>query len=466
MAMTIAVGSAADYAGGWNDGSRLATVESLVDRHTLQIDASIFVAVPTEPPFPYHESDRLSLARGTCDKLLIDGRYYSDKSPVPALAMAGVYQLLQWTTGLRAADNPRSFIRSMTLASSGLAFVLAVWWIWTMALHLRLDLAWSLVLVTAFGLGTIALPYSRHVNNHVLLLAAAAGIMAHLAPGTPRRGWWLGTLAGIGYTIDLGAGPMLVLALVAYLVLATRRTLVLAQFALAAFPWFMLHHAVNFAIGGTFCPANAVPQYLNWPGSPFNLSNMTGPLNHGPGSLVVYSLALLFGKRGFLFHNLPLLLALPGVVHLLRCRIAERSVIAFSLAWCVLTWLVYSVASTNYSGACCSIRWFVPLLAPGFFLVALTLRNWPDSRPGFVVLTIFGVFLMAIAWRHGPWIQRMVPGYWPLVAEALICWGTVWTIDAFRRSQTRPMLPAQRHIPGAIRRPRLLSIGKSLGQAG
>ena len=44
---TLAAGfSARPYAGGWNDGSRLATAECLVDQHTLAIDDSIFVRVP------------------------------------------------------------------------------------------------------------------------------------------------------------------------------------------------------------------------------------------------------------------------------------------------------------------------------------------------------------------------------------------------------------------------------------
>ncbi|HEX9867029.1 MAG TPA: hypothetical protein VGC99_00290, partial [Candidatus Tectomicrobia bacterium] len=42
-AATVAIVSARSYAGGWNDGSRLATVESLVDHRTLAIDRSIFV---------------------------------------------------------------------------------------------------------------------------------------------------------------------------------------------------------------------------------------------------------------------------------------------------------------------------------------------------------------------------------------------------------------------------------------
>ncbi len=43
VSLTVALVSARPYAGGWNDGSRLALVESLVDFRTLSIDRSIFV---------------------------------------------------------------------------------------------------------------------------------------------------------------------------------------------------------------------------------------------------------------------------------------------------------------------------------------------------------------------------------------------------------------------------------------
>ena len=55
VAVGIAVVSAHPYAGSWNDGSRLASVESLVDRHTWVIDGSVFVhpsAVARGAPAP------------------------------------------------------------------------------------------------------------------------------------------------------------------------------------------------------------------------------------------------------------------------------------------------------------------------------------------------------------------------------------------------------------------------------
>src|SRR5262245_17141109 len=91
----LAILTARPYAGGWNDGSRLATVESLVDHHTWAINDSIYVTPDRAAQQPY-APDSVAAQTGTFDKLLIDGRFFSDKSPVPALPMAGVYQLWRW----------------------------------------------------------------------------------------------------------------------------------------------------------------------------------------------------------------------------------------------------------------------------------------------------------------------------------------------------------------------------------
>src|SRR5207249_10298704 len=94
-AVAIAFVSARPYAGGWNDGSRLASVESLVDHHTWAIDNSIFVVPPPcdeHAPRPYPREIPGLLEEGTGDKMFVRdpqhpgrGHFYSDKPPVPSL---------------------------------------------------------------------------------------------------------------------------------------------------------------------------------------------------------------------------------------------------------------------------------------------------------------------------------------------------------------------------------------------
>ena len=96
--------AARPYAGSWNDGSRLATVESLVDRHTWAIDDSIFVAVPPELQAAAVRS--IGTLRSTGGARAIDcgstATSIQTNPRFPRLLMAGEYAIVQRLTGLAA----------------------------------------------------------------------------------------------------------------------------------------------------------------------------------------------------------------------------------------------------------------------------------------------------------------------------------------------------------------------------
>ena len=193
------------------------------------------------------------------------------------------------------------------------------------------------------------------------------------------------------------------------------------MFVLAAAPWIGGHHALNYFIGGTFAPANSVPDYFKWPGSPFTPENMTGGWAHKSiGHFLFYALDLLVGKQGFLSFNLPMFLAVAGFFGLWRRRPSELPELLFCAALSVGAWLMYSVASVDHSGECCSVRWFVPLLAPGYYVLAVLLREQPAYRRDLLVLSGFGVVLGAACWWFGPWYGK-VPlgwGFWVIYTGA------------------------------------------------
>src|SRR4029077_5444813 len=111
----------------------------------------------------------------------------------------------------------------LTWLLAGIPYLLAVICIAHMTRHVGVPPPWDLVLTATFAFGSLALPYAPHVNNHILLLTVAAAICeAAVRPGplTVRRAVWLGLLAGLGYTIDLGAGPPLALAVAGLMLFA------------------------------------------------------------------------------------------------------------------------------------------------------------------------------------------------------------------------------------------------------
>jgi hypothetical protein len=345
--------------------------------------------------------------------------------------LAVVYAIWQSLTGLTASARPDLFCYFLGLFSSGLAYVAAVVSVDRLARILRLPNTARWVLTFSFGLSTVAVVYLRNVNNHIMLLGVATAMMpelALLARGAEQgtRQWVrliaLGTLAGLGYTIDLGAGPPLLLCLLGLVAVRFGRPLPAMTVLLAALPWVLAHHVLNYWVGGSWRPANANPEYFDWPGSPFPPQALTGSWNHQSLSdLGVYALSLLFGKHGFVGHNLPLFLLIPALPTLCRPS-RDRPEFAFALSWCGLTWALYAWASTNYSGQCCSVRWFVPLLAPCYYALGVFLRESPRSVSSFVLLSAWGALLAGIAWWHGPWIPHLVPGFWLIQIAALASW--------------------------------------------
>jgi len=471
VAVAMAIVSARDLAGGWNDGSRLATVEALVDYHTLAIDDSIFVKIPwpsyfigaspyadapwlTEvkpgDPFPYPLNypdswcgdGRHPETMGTKDKILIGGHYYSHKPPVPALLLAPWYFVVERLGDVKARDRCDEFCYWMTLGSSGGSYVVALLCTFQLGRLLGLSPAWRLALVSSLGFCTVTVAYVRNVNDHILLLAVASGLalaLAHLArrardDSPTKLVAIIGCLAGLAYTIDQATGPALLLAtaaLVAYRLRRRRRALVV--FALAALPWLVVHHAINYAIGGTLTPIGSVPEFFNWPGSSFVRQNMTGFWNHPSlGDFAIYMLELTIAPlHGFFPHNMPLWVAVPGIFVVWRRQAAQRPEIVWGMAWCLASGFLYGALSSNYAGFCCSIRWFVPFLAVGYYVLAVLVRDDDRYRSGLLLFSGLGAAAAYFEWRQGPWREPDTEWFQVLELVGLAVW-PLWIVWSWK----------------------------------
>jgi hypothetical protein len=207
-----------------------------------------------------------------------------------------------------------------------------------------------------------------------------------------------------------------------------------------------LHHGVTYGFAHTLRPPQTVPAYFDYPGSEFHAGNLTGLWNHASlAAFAGYSWLLLFSTRGFILTNMPLLLALPAGLLLLWRPRPERPLLWLGALWAAGTWLVYGALSTNSSGVCCSIRWFVPLLAPAYLALAVLLRDHPSYRLDLLLLSAWGARLTWLMWNDGPWGYagwQESDTYWLILTGALATWAAcraacwVWG----RRRHQRPTL--------------------------
>lgn len=202
----------------------------------------------------------------------------------------------------------------------------------------------------------------------------------------------------------------------------TRRVVPVPAFLLGALPWVAANHALTYAVGRVWVPLGMVPEYLEWPGSPFNRSNMTGLSRHTADSFAVNAASLVLI---FLTSNLPLFLAVGFGWLALARRGPDRVEQAALAAWCACVWLVYALLSDNFGGACMSVRWFVPLLVPGFWLLAKLLAERATFRADFAVLAAGGLLLAYRMWHLGPWLSGPVAGQTAIVAGTLGAWAGV-----------------------------------------
>ncbi|MBX9581899.1 MAG: hypothetical protein K2X87_16465, partial [Gemmataceae bacterium] len=175
LALGLAAAGALPFADGYNDGSRLATAESLVDRGTLAIDDSVFVRPP--PGRSPYTPDLPNLgAHGTLDKVRVGGRYYSDKPMVPAVLLAAAYRVLMLAGAPAPGDRPDVFCRWAAVLTSGVGYAAAVGCLWVLGRRAGLPPGWRLVWLAGFALGSVLPAYTRQVTAAAPQTGAVAGL--------------------------------------------------------------------------------------------------------------------------------------------------------------------------------------------------------------------------------------------------------------------------------------------------
>ena len=294
-------------AGGWNQNSRFDLTRSLVERHTASIDA---------------------YRTNTGDEALRQGHYYCDKAPgvswlaVPAYAVAHAL----WAPGVGPAGRraaPPGFLAGAAWASTvwavGLPSALSVVALALLLAALGLSLRARLALAAAYGLATLAWPYSTLFYGHQLSAALTISALALLV--WARRGPAAGEISRLRLVATgllLGASVVVeypaalaVLPIVAYAALFVRPWRRLGWLVLGgAIPGLalVLYHGLVFGSPLAF-PYDFSTQHNRSQGFFMGLGWPSGRALAG---------ILVTRYRGLLFSAPWLALALPGAVRMAR----------------------------------------------------------------------------------------------------------------------------------------------------
>jgi hypothetical protein len=406
---------------GANDRSRWATIYSLAERGTYNID---------ETPWP-----------ATIDRVRLHGHYYSSKPPLLETLLTGEYLLLKKLSFGRLSfrKSPESVIRVM-VASVNLVPLVIFLGLFSRLLDRLAPNPWvRAYTMIAAGLGTFLTGFSITLNNHTIAAFSSffALYPAFLIWCEGRRGWRLfavaGFFAGFAAVNEFPAAAFLVALGLGLAWKARRQTL--SWFLPFALLPIAGHLSTNYLVTGDLMPAYAHKSAYVYPGSYWLIDpasgrlvgsevdpatgKPTGQIGKGIDNVYepwpVYVFHMLVGHHGILSLSPIFVFTLIGVWRSLRSRASPLRAFAALAAFLTLLLLVFYTffaGNRNYGGMCCGLRWF-------FWLIPLWLMLLPEGLRGktahrwfrgmalaFLLISAISVFYCARNPWSRPWLHQ------------------------------------------------------------
>jgi len=371
----------------WNDSSRLASIESLVERGTWAIDESSWVNF-------------------TQDKIFIAEKFYSDKMPLFSFLGAGVYEILRAFGGSVRMDCAQAArfcaYAPLTLLLVTLPASILIFLFFDYAARLSISV-WAAVIGTvALGLGTMIFPYALVLNHHVpaaaavfasyyllnregaknakkesdiVMLSGAKHLVARLIntisfgatrPFADAQGdsysatrfarllFFAGFLAALAPSFDVLSG---IVAVTLFGIAALNYRARALYFVLGALVPLAATALLDYQIARTLLPPYTVTDAYNFPGSAFP-ATVGG--NGTPDDYAAYAFRMFLGGKGLFAYNPLLIFAFVGALTVAFNRASALRVPAALTALGFIALCVYLATQTgNYGGTAYGERWFV-----------------------------------------------------------------------------------------------------------
>jgi len=377
------------FGGNWNVESRSAQIYALAEHGTLIIDS-----YPLLPP-------------GGGDAARFEGHYYSDKLIGPSLLAAPAYRAAREVLSASGVSERFAIyyaLRLTNVIANALPSALLGALLYLFLAQLGLSPHLRVWLTLAYGLGTLAFPYSTMLFGHQLA-AVAIGIAfiplwRQRDQWSPRRALAAGALLGFAAICDvMGIFIACIMGIYA-IALARRHTgstvgriAPLAGLALAVFSLQLIANWSSFGSPFSF-------PHIYHAQAAFRARHTAGIFGiHAPQLYPLYQLTV--GPWRGLFYGSPvLLLALPGCFLLGRRWRAEALTIAGSY---LVVLLIHSGYENWTTGSAFGPRYQIVTLPLLMIALALAAERWSFT---FKVLAIISMVFMVIVTATTPLVPE------------------------------------------------------------
>lgn len=375
--------------GSWNDASRMATIQSLIETRTLSIDQSVFIK--------------------TGDKVFINGHYYSDKPVLPAILGAFIYEPL-YRLGLRLDYGFNAAYFLITFFTIKLLWIAGLIAFFQSLKHTELEENYILLLTGTLAFGSLFLTWSATFNNH--LVAASfliIGFYFVLQSRTKNDNIKNLFLAGFFLSLaGLSDNPCIIYYFGFFIFLLTNfeKKSIIIPYLLGGMITIIPNLVINYQMIGNLIPIQIQKAYFEYPGSVWTESGSLSGTNINRGTFLLnYSFTALIGSKGFLIYNPFLFLAFAYlVIEIKSKREFWKEAIVIGGSSLAITGY-YLFFTNNYGGWSYSIRWLVPLIPVLYFFIHPIFKDFNLQKRWmyvtlFLISTIIGVIGVINPWSN------------------------------------------------------------------
>lgn len=382
-----------------NDRSRWATVWSLVERGTWQIDE-----IDSQPGWT--TIDKVRHRQSDSEPW----HFYSSKPPFLSLLAAGLYAAERATLGWGLLAHTAAVTRLLLLLINVLPFAAALLSLAATLRNLQVSPAGRGLILTAAGFGSMLNPYLVTLNNHtpaaasaMLAIAAAVDLRQKASAGSFVR---LGFFAAMTACFELPAAQLGVAAFV--LALSTCRRRVWTRFLPAAAVPLLVFVGSNWSATGGLKPFyatygsetyvythNGIPSYWT---SPRDLDANSEPL-------AVYLFHCVLGHHGLLSLTPVLLLSVLGSFpRWKRGDTLPPFIIAGgTMTLVTLAFYLSRTENYNYGGNSVALRWML-WLSPFWWLAMVPALEQAGRRRWAIAGLLLLISIVSVQWSlHRPW---------------------------------------------------------------
>jgi len=378
-----------------DEQSRMATVQAIVENHTLAIDNTLFAGT-------------------TRQKIPHDGHFYSDQPPMLAALLSGPYWIMHHY-GMTFEHNPLWVMFLLTLIGVTIPVALSAGLVYKMGRLFELPRPWRAALGLAVVIGSGLVSYATVLNAHasaatLLITACACLVQVGLINDLRKGAIWL-LLAGVASALAAAIDPpavifMLALALVvgAFRWKLGARTIAVCIYLLGITGPMILHGALNVPVTGDFVPAYLRPQFqpvLHVAAKPDSLDDeddQAGGFWQGTLRFLGRACDALIGSHGVFTHFPVLLMGLLGVTMVMHRHwpASTKMMASVTVGGSVVIVLLYCISRADWGEAMFATRWFVLFLPLLLFWSGAWLRR-PHRRTSWAMAATLLAFSTAVS---------------------------------------------------------------------